>query len=90
LNAIGAAFGKNEEPHAQCGELAEYVRSLRQVCGSTLANTEISRFEALLQASAHGREVMLTSKDAVARKTEAELMAKAAGQLKALANSLKA
>jgi hypothetical protein len=89
LNAIGAAFAKKEEPDAQCGELDEYVRSLRHVCGGILADSEISRFEGLLQGRANGRAVMFISDDAVARKTEAQLMAKAAGQLKALANSLK-
>jgi hypothetical protein len=89
LHSIGEAFSKHEEPYGLFGELEEYVRSLPNVCSGLLADTEILRFQRLLEGRAHGRAVVIISHDETSRKSEAEIIARAAGQLKALANSLK-
>src|SRR5262249_16158335 len=72
LQVIGEAVGKNKEPHGQCGELDEYVRSLPDVCSGLLTETDIQRFQDLLERRAHGRAVALISHDEASRKSEAK------------------
>ncbi len=89
LEAIGIAFNKKEEPHEQCGALEEYARSLPNVCKGILSEADIERFKELLERKAHGRAVLFILHDETSRKAEIDLMARAAGELKALAGSLK-
>jgi hypothetical protein len=89
LENIAGSFREGKEPHKSCGELDEYVRLLPEVLDGVVSEETSTHFLDLLSQRAHARAVMVIIHDQEPLKREIALMDKAAGQLKAFANTLK-
>ncbi len=89
LAEAASGFRGGQVPFETCGRLAEYMRSLMEVVGDTIDPARVAHFAEVLDDAALTRGILANSAEEAEREQGLEKLESAAGEFKALADSLR-
>lgn len=90
IEQIASSFERDGTPSAECAELRGYVTQLEDIVGDYLDPEALRHYKAVLASSCNIRGVLYMQVDAGSADNALAMLRGSAGQLRALANTIKA